>query len=231
MKKLYALLLVCCLAFSPLKAGCDFEFESGLATFDMTALKDLNQDILNGLPFDAKIISNFEPWVYWKPSISVHDDWRYYGLTYSFQSSGSRISVRDYSGKYRMDMRVQSNNIGGFVGAKWVNQKYFQLQARLEAGVISSKFSMSEYFELQGYGSTSDAMDAIGVDAYATPSLRFYYGIKPLAIFLNLGYQLQLDNAALFVGTRDYSLSNNNGGKLNANWSGLRLGLGLSIRL
>jgi len=231
MKKICVLLVIWCMVSLPMQGGINFDFESGLATFDMTLMKELNKDICSSLPFEAKIVSNFEPYFYWKPSVSVLDDVWIYGLTYSFQSSGSRVSVGDYSGEYRMDLRVQSNNIGGFMGAKLVSKKYFQTMARFEMGILYSKFSMAEHLELTDYWNTYDHIDAKGVNMYAEPSVRFYVGIKTIALFLNLGYQFQLDKEALYVGTKDYSLTDNHGRNLSVNWSGLRLGLGLSIRL
>lgn len=229
MKRRILVLLVGCLAFARVQASFDVECESGLATFDMQSLKGMNVMLLTSLPFHAKTVSNFEPYYYVKPSIMMRSEAWNVGFAMGFQSTGSRISSWDHTAEYLFDVRVKSSTMGVFVGYKLFESKYIQLDTRWEYGAILSNFHMQEQFVATNYEASNDEMDALGINMYAEPSLRLYGGVKPFAVFLNVGYQVQMDSEPLFVDTPDYPLSFNSN-YLYAGWSGFRVALGVSLR-
>lgn len=91
----------------------NFILGSGVGSYKMDDLKEFNNIVLKSLPFDARITNNFP--IYWNYKSSILYSFKKLltaGITWSYQSTGSRLSRVDYSGVYSFDSRIRSSTPG-----------------------------------------------------------------------------------------------------------------------
>ncbi|MDP4273492.1 MAG: hypothetical protein Q8907_04360 [Bacteroidota bacterium] len=81
-------------------------FQTGYGFYNMKSLSDFTKEAYKSLPFEAKIISNYPPYFYYQPAIKFSNDRFGIGLVYLFQTTGARISSKDYSGEYLYDSKI-----------------------------------------------------------------------------------------------------------------------------
>jgi hypothetical protein len=90
-KIVYIVLFVMLMPFSGNSQQASFGLQGGIGTFHMKGLKSINETIVSGLSFDSRIVSDFPPFFYYRPSVKVKINDLTLGLVYTFQSTGSRV--------------------------------------------------------------------------------------------------------------------------------------------
>jgi hypothetical protein len=204
------------------------EMAAGLGTYSMSSMKDLNTALLPD--FDAKVVSNFPAYPFFRPGLIF--TWTRFsaGLEYTRQSTGSRTSARDYSGEYRLDMLVQSNNTGLSLGWELMLKNKCRFEAELKGGAAFSHLKIDYSLELnsQLVESNSEQMDA--VQYYFEPGISFDYALlADLRLGIYGGYYLDTSNKA-FKG--DFDLVNPDTGEgVGPQWKGLRIGITVGYTL
>ncbi len=201
---------------------------SGVGSYSMADLKSLNDAIKPS--FDCQLVSDFPPYLYYQLSFFLDEEEYSFGLFYTFQSTGSRISARDYSGEYYLDMQVQSNNVGFYAAMNLLQKSKCQLSVYAKPGIAFSNLDIREHFTL---------LDTVLVDGNAgfratsfflEPGIGFSYRVIPsLGIGINAGYFLQVGGQNFHLpGEKDYVLGIPDTGKeVKPNWSGYRVGISL----
>ena len=112
------LLTVFTSCFISLKAqDIKFCFQTGYGFYNMSSLKRNTRY----LPFDTKTVSNYPAYQYYKPMIKLVTRNFEFGVVYLFQTTGSRISSKDYSGEYRYDTKINSNSPGVIINKTFHN--------------------------------------------------------------------------------------------------------------
>jgi hypothetical protein len=201
---------------------------AGLGTYSMTGMKALNTALLPN--FDAKVVSNFPAYPYFRPSLIF--TWTRFsaGLEYTYQSTGSRISTKDYSGEYRLDMLVHSNNAGLSLGWELLWKNRYRVEAGMKCGAAFSHMKFDYSLELNGtvVEDYSNYLDA--VQYYFEPGIRFNYALlADLRLGIYGGYFLDVGDKA-FNG--DFDLVNPDTGEdVGPEWKGLRIGIAVGYTL
>ena len=86
----------------------DAGFQLGTGFYSMSGLKSINNEVVRSLQFDSEIVSDFPPYFAYRPFILFNFGSYKFGIRYTFNSTGSRVSSKDYSGEYRFDMKIRS---------------------------------------------------------------------------------------------------------------------------
>ena len=82
----------------------------GLGTYKMDNLKEINKLQAMTLPIKTVTVDNFNPGLYLGTSFNNKlSKYFLFGLNYQFNSTGSRIGQKDYSGYYAYDQIVNSH--------------------------------------------------------------------------------------------------------------------------
>lgn len=89
----------------------------GYSTFQLNQLRDYNANILNALPVEGRLVSDFPGYFTYSGSIQCSFESVFAGLYAGHSSTGSRISYRDYSGYIRFDQIIRTNSLGAEFGA------------------------------------------------------------------------------------------------------------------
>jgi hypothetical protein len=90
-------------------------FQYGFEGNSMFELHNLNSGIITTIPFDTKVVSDFPGYWYYQPALKLAFKKFGIGINYSYNSTGSRISGKDYSGEFRFDLRLNKKSPGVFI--------------------------------------------------------------------------------------------------------------------
>jgi hypothetical protein len=201
--------------------------QSGIGTYAMKGLKDINDLLHTYIPFENKIVSNFPAYFYYQPMLVVKFDDIGIGLVYLYQSTGSRISEKDNTGEYRFDMKVSSNNPGLYFDYSVLTIKNIQFNLSSTFGYSKSKLQINEYLEMSDSVLFDHTTNFKALDYYIEPGINFTYAYKFLSLGINVGYYIQLGDESFKSGVENTTQLYNAEGKEKVvpDWNGFRFGL------
>jgi hypothetical protein len=206
-------------------------FETGLGTFKVNDLKEINNMTLKSLPFDAKLVSDFPLYWNYKPSIKFSfAEFLTLGLGWSYQSTGSRISLEDYSGEYYFDTKIKASSPIFIFEVSQQVSKYL-ISFSNEVGYSFSKVSFKECLKVgtnkqeESYAFKSDCY-------YYEPGMKFSCPLSAFKLGLFVSYLYDLKKGKLY-GAEDKNLylRLSNGNHAQTDLSGVRFGVTFSYNL
>lgn len=204
-----------------------FGFQFGLGTYEMNNFKSINNEIIENLPFAAKQIDNFPPFITFQGKIIYCIKKYAVGPVIRFQSTGSRISSQDYSGSYLMDINVKGFDFGIENRYSIWERSNFALNLRGLIGIINSTSDISESLIVNEEHITSESIRTNYSNYYFEMGASYLVKLRPrFNISLDLSYMKQFGNETFFGS--DYTLY---GPKLSPEWNGLRAGVSLYYNL
>jgi hypothetical protein len=207
-------------------------FSGGVGTFSMSELKSLNESLQPD--FDAELVTSFPPYFFYKPSLLLRLHRYTAGLTYTYQSTGSRISAKDYSGEYRFDTKVHSNNMGLYVSADVVKWTNLRISVYAEPGLSFSSLEINQYLCLFDTVLDDQTTRFKALNFYLEPGIDFSYLVSPsVTATANLGYYLQWGKQDFYTGgDKDNELVNPiTDESVKPGWKGLRFGITLAYNI
>ncbi len=196
-------------------------FYTGVASYSMHDLKELNSDLQSQLPFNSKVTSDFP--VTWQlgGQFAVQVSKKYkIGILYAYNSTGSRITSSDYSGSYYYDNIVTGHSIGMLNGFPVYDHNAFKIAFNANIGMVLSILKLKEELNVSDTTiSTAVQYSALGI--FLEPRFEFSYQWKHLKGAILAGY---------FVNPMG-RIQNNLGEKSTStiSWSGFRFGFVLGI--
>lgn len=210
---------------SNLKLG----YQIGFGTYSMNNLKDINDQVSESLPFDSKIVDNFPGYLYFRPSVTLEFAKYSIGLICSFQSTGSRISSKDFSGEYRFDTKVKATSPGIYGDIKLLSQKKSRLCVYSIAGLIFSKLNIHETLTLKSSHGENQSIDFKAQNYFLEPGIDYSYSIGSLSVGLNVGYFITIGSQGFYSGdNKKNSLQNSkNNQDVTPDWNGIRSGFSI----
>jgi hypothetical protein len=202
-------------------------FQTGLGTWSMIGLKGINDLVSQSIPFDTKLVANFPPYYYYQPSISKIFDEYGFGLIYNFQSTGSRLSGKDYSGEYHFDMNVHSSSLGIYGEFNMSSDEKFRFTLYGILGVDFSSLTINEYLSVMNALLSNQSDDFKAINFFFEPGISFSYPLKSFSVGINMGYLTPFGNGAFYTGDdQNNKLFNTNTQQaIKPEWIGLRAGL------
>jgi hypothetical protein len=205
----------------------EFGFQTGIGTYFMKGLRDINNSVTRGLPFDTKLIADFPAYFYYRPSMIIRFNNFSFGLIYSFQSTGSRISAKDYSGEYRFDMKVNSNTPGIYCEFKLSTEDKFNFNIYSIIGPSYSNLEIKEYFNIGDTVLTNSKYKFKAQNYYFEPGINFQVPVKAFSFGLTFGYLIQFGNQAFYTGNDKKNILINTKSQVSVkpDWNGIRVGL------
>ena len=233
--KRYLFLVIIFLSLTGIvKAQVNVSGRIGLGFYSMSSLKDYQEKRIEALsPIPAEIVTEFPPYINYKAFISFpgKDNQTRFRFYYGFQTTGSRISLADYSGSLTLDLVVNGHMIGAeYEAFSTPVFKVINLKGYLCFGTTTTVLKMDDHLvvgeENQG---SSYTFYSHGIDI--EPGLRATYKYKKLEFGVSLGY---LQDAVLYFylkGNKDVKLGYDSEHLTYPGWSGVRLGMEVSVNL
>jgi len=195
----------------------------------MNSLKNINDQISESLPFDSKVVDNFPEYLYFRPSVSLEFAEYSLGLIYTFQSTGSRISAKDFSGEFRFDTKVHSSAPGICGDIKILSQKNSKLCIYSIAGLLFSKLNTQESLTLQSSQVQNQNIEFKALNFFLEPGLSYYYSIGSFSLSLNTGLFITIGSQAFYSGNSNKNTlhDNKNQQDVKPDWNGIRAGFSI----
>ncbi len=210
-----------------------FSAGAGAGTYNMKQLKDLNDALLlSEVPFDTKIVSDFPPFPNYSASLRVRINNVSYGLEYSYLTTGSRASARDYSGEFLLDMTLNGHSAGMLIGLALPSSGKLEFSISGVSGLIFTRLRINENLVVLEDQMLDVRFRMRSMVPYASPVIGITY---PKGIFhfgLNAGYLFQITNGSFRpTNGNDVILLNPSTQKsVGPGWDGFRVGLTAGVR-
>jgi hypothetical protein len=209
------------------------KIESGLGKYSMSGLRGINNYIIGQMPFDVGLESDFPPYFYYEPALLVKFGKVTTGLVYSFQSTGSRISSKDYSGEYRLDMKVRSSMTGLYGEYDIWAQKGYDFSCSGSFKGVFSRLLTEEMFTVLDETLLDDSQEYQSVSYLSELGLNFSKSFGFVKIGVSAGYAIDMGKKPFhIVDNEEITLKDpatNN--EVKPSWGGWRTGISVSFRL
>lgn len=204
-----------------------FGFQTGLGIYSMPSLENLNQTVQGELPFNSEIVTSFPPYFNYRPMFMIRGKKYGFGISYLFQSTGSRISSRDYSANYKFDMLVKSYCPGLNFDLLLLKRKKSELSTYTGFGIVLSKLQINEKFELNNVIESNTKIKLKSNNYFIEYGLIFSFVLyKSISLGINGVYFLLLGDQAYYINNdKDLVLMDNMNKPIKPEWNGFRVGL------
>ena len=234
MRNIFIIVLVLiCFPAAIFSQKLNLVLEPGIGSYGMDDLKELNKMNLGSLPFDAKATSNFP--AYWYNKLSLQYSLKKLvtaGITFFYQSTGSRISRADYSGEYSFDNRIRALS-PGVMAELYFPINAFMISIRNEAGIEFTKLRLNEYLRINTE-SNNNKYSFTSQNWYYEPAVKVSYPVSFFRLGIVAGWLFDMKKEILTgsdSNTNNKNIILSGGNPATADWSGMRLGISLSINL
>jgi hypothetical protein len=233
MKKVFLCLALIFITFCLSSQATKFGFQTGLHFSNMQELSDLNLILQKETPFDTKIISDFPGYWYYKPSINLEYSNLSLGVSYFFTSTGSRISSKDFSGEYKLDIKVHTSAPAIFADAHFPSKSKLQGGFKCSLGILLSGLNMNESLIVGNQSIVSNDNNFESLNYFFLPEFRVTYPWKSFSFEFNTGYLIQF-------GAKQFSLKDNKNtvltnpdidNPIKPNWNGFEIGISITYSL
>lgn len=203
--------------------------QTGYGFYNMSTFKNITEDVCQNVPFESKIMSNYPPYNYYQPMLILTKNRFDIGLLYIYQTTGSRISSKDYSGEYLFESKINGHNPGVILGYKIKEYKRIDVGLSLHAGISFNTLKFIEYFQIGNEVINDDVSSFTEYNFYFRPNMNFSYTRNRFSGNLSIGYFKEIfRNKYTLVGAREnYIAVNKNFGESDV-WDGFRFGLTIS---
>jgi len=232
-KKILILLFVLGTFLTAYPQELKFGLQTGIGTYSMEGLKNINDYVSGDIPFDTKITSDFPAYFYYRPSVVFAWNRFSLGLIYTMQSTGSRITAKDYSGSYRFDMKLRAASPGIYCDLKLANTNNGKFSIYSMSGVLFSKLGMQEVLNVNSTEIENSKYTYKALNFFLEPGLNYSYNVKSFTLGLSFGYSFTLGKQAYYsVTDKDRKIYDPVSKEpLKPEWNGLRTGISLSYTL
>lgn len=198
----------------------------GFGGYSFEKLKDINNEVVENLPFNSAVIDDFPDRFYFGGNALIRiANWYWAGPSYQFHSTGSRVGARDYSGSYHFDQILTSHQLGLENEIRISKSMKPAVYMDISGGVNFSSWKMEEILQVSGQKET-DKSDYSAVKPFVLPAIKISYPVyKAFSLNVQAGYLFDLGGKYHLSGQTDYKSN------LQIPWSGYRVSLGLEYNV
>jgi hypothetical protein len=194
----------------------------GFGGYSFEKLSDINDAVINQLPFEAVVTDNFPDRFYFGGVALIRvANWYWAGPSYQFHSTGSRVGAKDYSGSYHFDQILSAHQLGLENEIRISKSSKPAVFLDIGGGVNFSTWKTEEVLEISGE-TDEDRSEYVAVKPYLLPSFKVSYPVyKNFTVAAQAGYLFDLGGKYHLSGNKDYQST------LKIPWSGYRFSLAL----
>lgn len=230
MKKLFFLIIILgltfCVAAQESRPKLKLGVFGGFATYSFEKLEDMNDEVMNQLPFDVALIDNFPSRFYFGGNVLIRvASWYSVGPAYEFHSTGSRVGAKDYSGSYHFDQILSTHQLGIENEIRISGETKTAVFLNLSGGVNFSTWKMEEILTV-GEEKQEDKYEYDAIKPFVYPEVKISYPVyKDFSAFAKAGYLFDLGGKYHLSGNKDFQST------VKIPWSGFRVSLGLEFEI
>lgn len=191
------------------------DFDLGYGIYSMSQLKELNNEVLASLPFPAQTTSSFPPYLTYRAGFFYRVDTVYSIGTYlGYSSTGSRISLADYSGEYRFDQTISAISTGIALKLLLINKR-IKLELYNSLSFCYTELNISENLILNDFNEGYRHKLLGNYCSYGLGA-NFYYSLMHFDIGFYGGFVIDINSNLGIIPNYSSSL---------AGWTGPRFGI------
>lgn len=198
----------------------------GLATYLMNDLKDMNNNIIKNLPVKAQITDDFPltPFYYAGVNINITSHF-YLGVNCSFNTTGSRISYKDFSGELKYD-NILSCYSPGIKAGLILYDKSIRV-----SGETSFSFGMTKLKIKNEILNVTDEVIFNSNSLRIEPGFAISYPLlRRIEVGAKAGYLIDIGSRNKSVDDKNIILKNQTTDDVvKNNWSGLRISASVGL--
>lgn len=202
---------------------------AGYAFYEQHDLKEVNREILAQLPFEARIIDNFEPVFYVGGYVQYELFNRFFlGPKYEYHYSGSRLGTKDYSGIYSFDQYINAHQVGLKFNYSFVSFQRFIFESQLGGGACFTDWRLDTNLEVGEEGEYSEHQleKFKGYSWYISPGLNFGYRlVSQVTLTGSASYSFDIAGKYKYLKNKNFDVVN------SPDWSGFKVSVGIEFNL
>jgi hypothetical protein len=200
----------------------------GWGTYSMKDLKKLNESLLNSYPVDPAITDDFPSGHYYYTTVSYAVNQNVsLGLVCNYNSTGSRINYKDYSGELKFDNIVSCYSPGLQAEFNLSSGKHFRLSQETNISFLFTKLKIREEILGQDNQLIFNSQ-SFGIE----PGFVLSYIFKRIELSTKVGYLLDTKGKNKLKSNKDIILKDISTHEVvKNNWSGTRVSFSLGVLL
>jgi hypothetical protein len=212
-------------SFSAFSQRVQIGFGAGKMLYDQRPLKTFNTGISRAIPFETAVTDNFPATFYYQGEAGYNFRRFFAGLNYAYNSTGSRLTVSDYSGSYHYDVILTGHMPGISLGVFTTFSNNLKLYYVGDAGVVFSSLKLRESFILGEFPDQEEKFDLKARSYFAKPHLRLSYELHHVKVSLSGGYFIDFGAPFHMKDDKKHELRNFRNEKVESGWNGFTTGL------
>ena len=203
---------------------------SGLGFYKMDEIKLLQTNILSSIPVNAKVTSSFPPYLFFEINPKVEfKNHLLIGTLFSYTSTGGRIYYSDYSGSITSDQLLSSYSYFFTLGTyKNFEKSKLSIHGDLRPGITVTSLKLTEQETLNNSSQRGEvSFNSRNIVIQPTISIIKWFGMIGINACLGYNYTILFGKLNTDGG---YLINSSNNSELHSDWSGLRIGAGVSLK-
>lgn len=206
--------------------------EIGYGGYDMPGMIDFQNGLKDQIPVNARTVEEYPDFM----NLSLYsritlDSVFSIGPFIRYQSTGGRVSYKDFSGSITLDNNISAFALGATSEMILQRKKMSYLALNLNAGVFFTQDKF-EYKTLIYDEQESTSLVFNSTNFFLEPGVNYNLQlIHPLNIFVAAGYCIDIGANLSPSGNRRAILANSEGQNVKSSWTGYRFGVGLMITI
>ncbi len=153
-----------------------------------------------------------------------------YKIYFGYLTTGGRISLADYSGKWNYDMLLNGFQTGVHWSQPIKTINKFHIDGFVDFGVICSMLNMIDYIRVyEESAQNSQLFFAYGLNVQ--PGFEAVYKMSHFDIGCYLGLEIDMSTNFYLNGNSDYILGIRDNNYTGPSWTGIRTGIQISYTL
>jgi len=171
-----------------------FQYEFGYGSFQLKDIKVIQDKIVSTMSvYGAQSTEYFPNHYIQSAAIGCILGQHHFGINGAFLTTGGRVHVSDYSGKYTVDMVLSGHRLGAFYRYYIPNKiQWFNIYIQATPGILFSRLKINEELIIGGQKMIEENLKFKSIGAYIEPSIGVRF--KPLRwLHLSLGGGYEID--------------------------------------
>jgi len=209
--------------------------ETGVHSYKMDQLRKYNESFSNYLPFENQIIDNYPSYFNYGGYFHYGGKILGFGGRYTFNSTGSRISRKDYSGEFKFDTKTKSNNLSLFLSLLIYNHKNkFSLNAYNDVGMARTTLVFDETLIISNNFNHTENTVYKATNLFIDPAIEIKYMLNVFHFNLKMGYQSDFKKdifETIDIDKDNNKIHDQDNNEVGPDWSGLHFNMSIAINL
>jgi len=224
MKKSLIIIFLSVVCTSVVQAQLSLNYRLGYGTYRMKSVSEFQDYILKESGLPAQIVEQFPGYLNHRLYFGMTENWPHYKVYLGYVTTGGRISLVDYTGKWNFDMLLNGFQAGFHMETPLNKNQKIELKGYIDLGVTTTMLNINEYLKLYDEESEqSQLFFAYGFDFQLGLELCCKFPVIDVGCYL--GYEQDFSTPFYLDGDYEIQLGTSQNDLVHPGWAGLRTGI------